>query len=52
MATYKVTYLLEGEHKVEYVNDVFDRNGAIEVADYRNPLIPQDVRVEVELISE
>jgi hypothetical protein len=52
MATYKVTYILDGKKWERYVDNVISSAEAVDVCDMNNPEIPKEAFVQVQLICE
>ena len=52
MAMYKVTYILDDKRWERYVDDVINSNEAVYVCDIKNPEIPREASVQVQLICE
>jgi hypothetical protein len=52
MATYKVTYALDGKRWERYVDNVISSAEAVDVCDMNNPEIPKEAFVQVQLICE
>ena len=52
MATYKVTYTLDGTKCERYVDNVISSAEAVDVCDMNNPEIPKEAFVQVQLICE
>ena len=52
MATYKVTYTLDGKKWERYVDNVISSAEAVDVCDMNNTEIPKEAFVQVQLICE
>lgn len=52
MATYKVTYTLDGKKWERYVDNVISSAEAVDVCDMNNPEIPKEAFVQAQLICE
>ena len=52
MATYKVTYTLDGKKWERYINNVISSAEAVEICDMDNPDIPKEAVVQTQLIRE